>query len=62
MISYINYRLKQRAGKFVTLLVGALNATHSSGMVVVADALAGVFIHPAITGTAATLMTHNNAE
>ncbi len=36
-------------------IVGALNATHSSGMVVVADALAGVFIHPAITGTAATL-------
>tara|TARA_R110002012_G_scaffold71805_1_gene183861 strand:+ start:138 stop:464 length:327 start_codon:yes stop_codon:yes gene_type:complete len=38
-------------------IVGALNApgAHSSGMVVVADALAGVFIHPAITGTAATL-------
>ena len=36
-------------------IVGALNGTHSSGMVVVADALAGVFIHPAITGTAATL-------
>ena len=37
-------------------IVGALNAgnAHSSGMVVVADALAGVFIHPAITGTALT--------
>jgi len=40
-------------------IVGALNAAnaHSSGMVVVADALAGVFIHPAITGTALTLDT-----
>ena len=37
-------------------IVGAINApgVHSSGMVVVADALAGVFIHPAITGTAST--------
>ena len=35
-------------------IVGALNGTHSSGMVVVADALAGVFIHSAITGTALT--------
>jgi hypothetical protein len=40
-------------------IVGALNAgnAHSSGMVVVADALAGVFIHPAISGTALTLDT-----
>ena len=40
-------------------IVGAINApgAHSSGMVVVADALAGVFIHPAITGTALTLDT-----
>jgi hypothetical protein len=40
-------------------IVGALNAgnAHSSGMVVVADALAGVFISPFISGTALTLDT-----
>tara|TARA_Y100001937_G_C6987480_1_gene270557 strand:+ start:350 stop:667 length:318 start_codon:yes stop_codon:yes gene_type:complete len=40
-------------------IVGGLNAAnaHSSGMVVVADALAGVFISPHITGTALTLDT-----
>ena len=40
-------------------IVGALNAgnAHSSGMVVVADALAKVFISPFISGTALTLDT-----
>jgi len=38
-------------------IVGAINNPMSSGMVVVADALAGTYIHPAITGTALTLDT-----
>ena len=36
-------------------IVGAINSAHSSGFIVVADALAGVYLHPSITGTAATL-------
>tara|TARA_R100001510_G_C7577992_1_gene152036 strand:- start:55 stop:366 length:312 start_codon:yes stop_codon:yes gene_type:complete len=38
-------------------IAGALNAPLTSGMVVVADAVAGVFLHSAITGTALTLDT-----
>ena len=45
----------QKEQEVCDAIVGAINSPMSSGMVVVADALAGVFIHPDITGTAATL-------
>tara|TARA_R110002167_G_C12149319_1_gene601121 strand:+ start:123 stop:449 length:327 start_codon:yes stop_codon:yes gene_type:complete len=37
-------------------IVEAINGgPHNTGFIVIADALAGVFVHPDITGTAATL-------